>query len=47
MAKMAAMSRPHVSVTMKNLKQKGFVDYGRSSPLTINVSKLEKHLIGK
>lgn len=46
-AKMAAMSRPHVSVTMKNLKQKGFVDYGRSLPLTINVSKLEKHLIGK
>ncbi|MDQ3633277.1 MAG: Crp/Fnr family transcriptional regulator [Acidobacteriota bacterium] len=46
-AKMAAMSRPHVSVIMKNLKQKGFVDYGRSLPLTINVSKLEKHLIGR
>ncbi len=47
LAQMAAISRPHVTITMNKFRQNGCVDYGRSSPLTINVSKLERHLIGK
>ncbi len=46
-AKMAAMSRPHVSVTMNKLRQNGFVDYGRTTPLKVNVSALENHLRGE
>ncbi len=47
LAQMAAMSRPHVSVTMNKLREKGFVQYGRSLPLTVNLSKLKKHLTGE
>lgn len=46
LARMAAMSRPHVSVTMNKLREKGLVEYQRNRPLVINVSKLEKHLTG-
>lgn len=47
LAQMAAISRPHVTITMNKFRQNGCVDYGRSSPLTVNISQLEKHLIGK
>lgn len=47
LAQMAAMSRPHVTITMNKFRQNGFADYGRSSPLTINVSELEKYLRGE
>jgi len=44
LAQMAAMSRPHVSVTMNKLRRRGFVDYGRNRSLTVNVPALRKHL---
>jgi len=47
LAQMAAMSRPHVSVTMKKLRESGFVDYGRNRPLMVNVPVLRKHLNGE
>ena len=47
LAQMAAMSRPHVSVTMSKLRQRGFVDYKRNNPLIVNVSALKKYLIGE
>lgn len=47
LAQMAAMSRPHVSVTMNKLREKGFVEYQRNLPLTVNISKLKKHLTGE
>lgn len=37
---MAAMTRPHVSVTMGKLRSKGFVHYTRGSQLVLNVSRL-------
>ncbi|MDQ3179528.1 MAG: Crp/Fnr family transcriptional regulator [Acidobacteriota bacterium] len=47
LAQMAAMSRPHVSVTMNKLRQRGFVDYGRNRLLMVNVPVLRKHLTGE
>ena len=47
LAQMAAMSRPHVSVTMNKLRGRGFVDYGRNRPLMVNVPVLRKHLTGE
>ncbi len=47
LAQMAAMSRPHVSVTMSKLRQRGFVDYKRNNPLIVNVSALKKYLTGE
>jgi DNA-binding transcriptional regulator GbsR (MarR family) len=47
LAQMAAMSRPHVSVTMSKLRQRGFVNYERNHPLKVNVSALRKYLIGE
>ncbi len=47
LAQMAAMSRPHVSVTMNKLRRRGFVDYERNRPLTVNVPALRKHLTGE
>jgi CRP/FNR family transcriptional regulator, cyclic AMP receptor protein len=46
LAQMAAMSRPHVSVTMNKLREQGFVSYNRDLPLTVNVSKLKSRLTG-
>ena len=46
LAQMAAMSRPHVSITMSKLREQGFVEYQRNRPLTINVAKLKRHLTG-
>ncbi len=47
LALMAAMSRPHVTVTMNKLRQHGFVDYERNRPLAVNVPALRKHLTGE
>jgi len=47
LAQMAAMSRPHVTVTMNKLRQRGFVDYERNRPLAVNVPALRKHLTGE
>ncbi len=47
LAQMAAMSRPHVSVTMNKLREKGFVDYERNRPLAVNVPALRKYLTGE
>ncbi|MDQ2746394.1 MAG: Crp/Fnr family transcriptional regulator [Acidobacteriota bacterium] len=47
LAQMAAMSRPHVTVTMSKLREKGFIDYDRHRPLTVNVPALKKHLTGE
>ncbi len=44
LAQMAAMSRPHVSVTMNKLRERGFVDYGRNRSLMVDVPALRKHL---
>ena len=44
LAKMAAMSRPHVTVTMNKLREKGFIEYERNHPLTVNVVALRRHL---
>ena len=47
LAQMAAMSRPHVSVTMSKLRQRGFVNYKRNNPLIVNVPALRKYLVGE
>ncbi|MEO6588225.1 MAG: Crp/Fnr family transcriptional regulator [Pyrinomonadaceae bacterium] len=47
LAQMAAMSRPHVSVTMNKLRENGWVEYDRNRPLTVNVPALRKHLTGE
>lgn len=47
LAQMAAMSRPHVSVTMSRLRERGFVSYERNRPLVVSVSALRKYLIGE
>lgn len=47
LAQMAAMSRPHVSVTMSKLRERGFVSYERNRPLVVNVSALRKYLTGE
>lgn len=44
LAKMAAMSRPHVTVTMGAFRRRGLVRYGRNCPLGVNVEALTKHL---
>ena len=47
LAQMSAMSRPHVSVTMNKLRQRGFVDYERNRALKVNVAALKNHLTGE
>lgn len=44
LARMAAMTRPHVSVMMGKLRGLGLVSYSRGSQLTIQIDKLEKYL---
>ena len=43
LAQMAAMSRPHVTVTMGRLRRRGLVRYERSSPLVVDVEALAKY----
>jgi CRP-like cAMP-binding protein len=47
LAQMAAMSRPHVTVTMNKLRERRFVDYGRNRMIVVNVPALRKHLTGE
>ena len=44
LAHMAAMSRPHVSVTMGKLRNKGVLQYHRGTHLTIDVARLSAYL---
>ncbi len=44
LARMAAMTRPHVSVTMGKLRNRGLVHYGRGRQLTVQVTRLVKYL---
>jgi CRP-like cAMP-binding protein len=44
LAQMAAMSRPHVTVTMGRLRQRGLVEYERNRPLLVNIEALTKYL---
>ncbi len=43
LAQMAAMSRPHVTVTMGRLRRRGLVRYERSSSLVVDVEALAKY----
>ncbi|MDQ3754537.1 MAG: Crp/Fnr family transcriptional regulator [Acidobacteriota bacterium] len=44
LAKMAAMNRSHVSVTMGKLRRRGLVRYERNRPLMVNVPALTAYL---
>ncbi len=44
LARMAAMTRPHVSVTMSKLRSRDLVHYGRGSQLTVHVTRLAEYL---
>lgn len=44
LAQMAAMSRPHVTLTMNKFRRHGFVQYGRNNPLVVKVSSLKSYL---
>lgn len=46
LAQMAAMSRPHVTVTMGKLRRRGLVRYERNRPLVVKVEALTKYLLG-
>ncbi len=47
LARLAAMSRPHVTVTMGRLRRRGLVRYGRNQPLLIDVPALTAYLSGE
>jgi CRP/FNR family cyclic AMP-dependent transcriptional regulator len=47
LAQMAAMSRPHVTVTMGKLRKQGLVRYGRGQALAVNVPALKSFLVGE
>lgn len=44
LARLAAMTRPHVSVTMSKLRVRRLVHYDRGTQLTINVASLSEYL---
>lgn len=44
LARMAAMTRPHVSVIMGKLRARGLVQYDRGSQLTINVERIASYI---
>jgi len=46
LAQMAAMSRPHVTVTMGKLRRRGLVQYERNKPLTVDTEALSVYLTG-
>ena len=46
LAQMAAMSRPHVTVTMGRLRRRGLVQYERNQPLVVKTEALMKYLGG-
>jgi len=41
---MAAMARPHVSVTMSKLRSRDLIRYERGSQLTVHVTRLAEYL---
>lgn len=45
LAQMAAMSRPHVTVTMGELRRRGLVAYGRNQPIVVDVAALAAYLL--
>jgi CRP/FNR family transcriptional regulator len=47
LAQMAAMSRPHVTVTMGKLRRLGLVQYDRNNPLMIDAERLNAYLTGE
>ena len=47
LAQMAAMSRPHVTVTLNKLRSHGLVNYGRNRMIVVNVPALRKRLTGE
>jgi len=47
LARMAAMTRPHVSVTMGKLRDRGLVHYDRASQLTVDVMRLAAYISGR
>lgn len=47
LAQMAAMSRPHVTVTMGKLRRRGLVQYERNQPLTVDTEALNAYLTGE
>ncbi len=46
LAQMAAMSRPHVTVTMGKLRRRGLVNYERNKPLMVDTEALSIYLTG-
>lgn len=44
-AVMAAMSRPHVSVTMGKLRKLGLVDYARDAPLRVRLERMRAFIM--
>lgn len=46
LAKMAAMNRSHVSVTMSKLRKRGLIRYERNRPLVVDVPALTAYLTG-
>jgi CRP/FNR family cyclic AMP-dependent transcriptional regulator len=44
LADMAAMSRPHVTVTMGNFRRLGLVQYGRNTPLLVDAQRLSAYV---
>lgn len=47
LAQMAAMSRPHVTITMGRFRRLGLVRYGRGRPLGVDVPALKSFLDGE
>ncbi len=46
LAQVAAMSRPHVTVTMGKLRRRGLVNYERNKPLMVDTEALSIYLTG-
>jgi CRP/FNR family transcriptional regulator len=44
LARMAGMSRPHVTVTMGRLRRRGLVQYHREGPLRVDIAALTAYL---
>ncbi|MEP6918067.1 MAG: Crp/Fnr family transcriptional regulator [Acidobacteriota bacterium] len=44
LARMAAMSRSHVTVTMGKLRERGLIQYGRAAQLTIDPRRVAEYL---
>ena len=44
LARMAAMTRPHVSVIMGKLRARALLEYDRGSQLTVNVERLASYI---